>query len=392
MPVIFRIVSPVVRPLAQAQRSVDVFGRGQVSVVPHDGHVGTDEVLAEGRRLAHESRNHAFVALRQHRGHDVPFGREIEEREEVVDGLDASVVFGPIDVRKLVHHWVHFQPVTLEGQALLEVQLGLCGGVGRVPVKHGPTNVHPLSRKGDVVAVGARTHRKQETATQDKIADRSGHFTLHLTHFLEAHELGGGALAFYLRLVPRRAAVGLVELPVLSCEILVVQVQPIVLGQLARQDLLVVNHVVRDFSVGQHQGHRVVPRLLAVRAVHRHLGRHLQLHAFHIHLRIRHFLQNLRRLHVSDDLMGDPTNDALILNFRDVGHQKTAPSVVQQPLHFDPILQNPKRHAVRLQVVGLTVVHGHQNPGAPSHTHQGQSHQTQQSSAHPVHVVEGTSH
>ena len=170
-----------------------------------------------------------------------------------------------------------------------------------------------------------------------------------------------------------------------------VQVQPIVLRQLSRQDLFVVDNVVRNFSVGQHQGHGIVPRLFAVGAVDGHLGRHFQLDPLHVHFRIRHFLQNLGGLHVGDDLVGHPSDHTFALDLWDVGHQKAAPTVVQEPLHLHPIFQNPKRHSICLEVVGLAVVHGNQNPGAPCHTHQSQTYQTQQSSAHPVHAFEGTS-
>ena len=98
MPVILRVMSPVVRPLPQPQGAMDVLCRGEVSVVAHDRHVGPNEGLSERRGLAHKPRNHTFVALRQHGWHDVPLRRKIKQGEEVVDRLDVAVVFGAVDL------------------------------------------------------------------------------------------------------------------------------------------------------------------------------------------------------------------------------------------------------------------------------------------------------
>ena len=75
----------------------------------------------------------------------------------------------------------------------------------------------------------------------------------------EAQRAGGRLRFLLLLLVPRRASVAAVELPVLAGEVLVVQVHPVVVGELAVEHVGVVDLVVRDLGVGQRQEHGVVP-------------------------------------------------------------------------------------------------------------------------------------
>ena len=154
-----------------------------------------------------------------------------------------------------------------------------------------------------------------------------------------------------------------------------VQVKPVVLGQFTGQDFRVVDDVVRDFSVGQHQRHRVVPWLFPVGTVHRNFGRHLQLDPLHVHLRVRNLCQDLRRLNVRNDLMRYASNDAFVLDFRNVGQQETPSPVIQKPLHLHPIFKHPKGNTVGLEVVGLASIHGDQNPRCPRRLRDQRQHQ-----------------
>ncbi len=319
------------------------------------------------------------MALRQHRGNDVPFGREIKQREKVVDRLDVGMVLRAIDFRKLIDHGVHFKLVVLERQARIELQLRLRRSIRRIPVKHGAADVHPLGCEGDVITVGSRTHREQESSPQQEVSDVGGHRAFHLADLLEPHDLGRPGLLGDLLLVPRSAAIGPVKFAVLPRKVFVVKVEPIVFGQFSRQDRGVVDHVVWDFGVGQNQGHSIVPWLFALGTVHRNFGRNLQLYPLHVDFGVCNLLQDLACLHIRNHLMRHAADDTLVLDFRNVGQQKASASVVQQPLHLHPIFQHPKRHPVGLQVVGLAVVHGHQNACSPHRlkqhtTHQGQTH------------------
>ena len=89
-----------------------------------------------------------------------------------------------------------------------------------------------------------------------------------------------------------------------------VQVEPIVVNELALHDLRVIHDIVGNLRVGQHQGHGIVPGQLAFRAVDRHPWRDLQLDPLLVHLGIRDALQHPLYLHVCHGFEIDPANGA----------------------------------------------------------------------------------
>ncbi len=58
-----------------------------------------------------------------------------------------------------------------------------------------------------------------------------------------------------------------VKLAELACEILVMEMKPIVLRKFSLHDLLVVDDIIGDLGIGQGQGHRIVPRVFALRGI-----------------------------------------------------------------------------------------------------------------------------
>ena len=85
---------------------MEVFDGADAPTLPQYGGIRPDEFLAERGRLAHETVDDPFVALGQHGGNHIPFGREVEEGEEVLDLLGLSVFFRGIDVAEFVDQGV----------------------------------------------------------------------------------------------------------------------------------------------------------------------------------------------------------------------------------------------------------------------------------------------
>lgn len=137
------------------------------------------------------------------------------------------------------------------------------------------------------------------------------------------------------------------------------EMQPVVVRQLAGEHFLVPDLVVRDLGVGQRQRDGVVPRLLVRRRVHRHARRLLQEDRVHVplldgaaDLRFRSPV-HLDEVHAHH--RGAPAQQL------QVRHQERAAAVVQQPLDVRALLQAPEREPVRLQMVALVQVHRHED-------------------------------
>ena len=89
-----------------------------------DHHVGFDEALAEGRRLANEALHRRHVVLGEHRRHGIPFGAELKKGEVVEGGVLELLRREPgIDVRVFVLSGVEAGPEVGKGKALAVVEL-----------------------------------------------------------------------------------------------------------------------------------------------------------------------------------------------------------------------------------------------------------------------------
>ena len=161
-----------------------------------------------------------------------------------------------------------------------------------------------------------------------------------------------------LLFVPRRIGIGAPELAVLTREVLMVQVQPVVSGHPPGQDLPVIDGGVGHLGVGQRQRNRVIPRLPVGRAVDGNAGGFFQQHDVHIVLADGGI--NRPQLGCVHRLAGDASHLALLPDRRLCVHQKGTPPVVEQPLHLGTPPQGPESHAVGFQVVPLALVHGDQ--------------------------------
>ena len=165
---------------------MEVFDGADAPALPQNGRIRSDEFLTKRGRLAHETVDDPFVTLGQHGGDDIPFGREVEEGEEVLDLLGLAVFFRGIDVAEFVDQGVPDQPVIPEGKTLLEIQLLLGQRIGWVAIEHGIADVGLLCSQRDIEAVRPRAHGEEEAPTQHEVAHLEGDGPLHFAHFLKA--------------------------------------------------------------------------------------------------------------------------------------------------------------------------------------------------------------
>ena len=136
MSVIRGVVATVIAPLALAEGTVQVFHRPHPAALTEHRRIRANKLLAERRRLPHESMDDLLVRLREHGRDHIPLGGEIEEGEEVLNFLDFAMVFRGVDVAELVHERVADQPVIPKGEPFLKVQL-FHSKVGHKKIKNG---------------------------------------------------------------------------------------------------------------------------------------------------------------------------------------------------------------------------------------------------------------
>ena len=99
------------------------------------------------------------------------------------------------------------------------------------------------------------------TAAHHEVAHFFNYGPFELTYFTESPFLGRSGLVGHVFFVPIGSIVARPKFPKLPGEVLVMQMQPVVFGQFALHDLIVVNDRVGNFSVGEGQGYGIVPRL-----------------------------------------------------------------------------------------------------------------------------------
>ena len=139
-----------------------------------------------------------------------------------------------------------------------------------------------------------------------------------------------------------------------------VQVEPIVVHELAFHHLGVVHDVVGNLGISQDEGHRIVPGQLALRAVYRHTWRDLQLDPLLVDLGIRNPLKHLLDLNIRHGFEIHTPDGAFTGNGRRRWNQKASSAIVQEPLDLQPLLEHPVCHSIGLEVVGLSLIHGNQ--------------------------------
>ena len=144
----------------------------------------------------------------------------------------------------------------------------------------------------------------------------------------------------------------LVELP---GEILVMQVQPVELREVSLLHLLVVDRRIVDAGVLEGERHGVVPRLHIGRRVHGNARRFLERHTLHV--AARHLLADAGKLRIGHRLGRNAIERRAAAQFGCVGQQKRATTKVEQPLGLHAGLHGVVGQAIRLQVVGLPIIH-----------------------------------
>ncbi len=358
MLVIFGVVAAVEGPGAIAELAVDIAGFVQSFVLAHDQHLGLDIVFYVTGGLPHEAPDHLLMVLAEHGGHGIPLGTKIEEGEEVVLlPHRAHMHLGSIDGGDLVFVRTGFQLEAGKGETVVVVQAFLRIGIHRIAVVHHIADIHAVGGQGHIVTVGGRAHGEEVAAPGHVFADLFGHGKLALRYFIEtqfACRFLGGPLVFA---VPLEIFIAGPELAVLPGKILVVQVQPVVHGQNTVQHFGVVDHIIGNLGIAQHQGHGIVPGLLVLGRIHGDLRRDMQFDLVHVHLRLCDLLQYGRGLHIGDHLAAHPADHAFVLDQLMVGTHKTSAPVIQQPAHLHLLIQYPVGHPVCFQMVLLRIVH-----------------------------------
>ena len=361
MAIVLRVVSAEEGPGAFAVFAVEVAHLAEFAVLGQDDAAGLDGLAAESGGLAHEAPDDAGVVLCEHGGHPVPLGGEVEEDEEVVLFVDQSLAGAVVDIdgRDLVFLGVGADAEVFEGEAAAVVEHLLGVGLHGVAVEHDVADVDPFGGEGYVVTVGRGAHGEEEAAAHDKVADFLGHGEFELADFAEAQPVGRSFLQADILDIPLLRAVGAPELAILAGEVLVVEVEPVVGGQDAGDNLVVVDHVVGHLGIGEDEGDGVVPREFVFGRVDSYLGGFLQLDGIHVDRRVGDMGEDGGALPVGDDLAGDAAQAAFALDGVGIfGHERAA-AVVEQPGNLGFTLQGPEGDAVGLEVVLLRLVHRH---------------------------------
>ncbi len=124
------------------------------------------------------------------------------------------------------------------------------------------------------------------------------------------------------------------------------QVQPLIIRELAGSDLGIPHAVVRNAGVLQRHRHRIIPRRRVGRRVHGNLGCLFEGHG--IHVAGGHRAAHVHHLGVAHRLQQHAVERRLAARAGVVVQQKAPPSVVEQPLGAAAALQRTVGDTVRL--------------------------------------------
>ena len=96
--VVLRIVSAIVGPLSLAKLTMDILDHPDGLRFAHHGHITLQKLGPKRCGLAHKSVNNLRVILRQDGGNDIPLGREIKERKEILELSYSAMIIRAIDI------------------------------------------------------------------------------------------------------------------------------------------------------------------------------------------------------------------------------------------------------------------------------------------------------
>src|SRR6185503_19906159 len=105
--------------------------------------------------------------------------------------------------------------------------------------------------------------------------------------------MGRSLLYLYVFVVPVGIAESAVKFTVLTGKILVVQVQPVVFRQVAADNFLIIQHIVRYFGILENQRNGIIPWQLIFWRINRNFRCLFQLYYIHINRWVAYFGNDL---------------------------------------------------------------------------------------------------
>ncbi len=211
--------------------------------------------------------------------------------------------------------------------------------------------------------LGRRAHGEEKPAVLHVASNASRHRLLEGGGMREAQRARRLGLQSDHVAEPRRRARGEIELRELSGEVLMVQMEPLVAGELPPEHLRIPDRLVLDAGVLQCHCHGVVPRSGTRRGVHGHPRRLLQRNRLHVvgaddspELDLRGGRQVLDT---------DAVQRRLAACRGIVGKQEAPTSIVEHPLGPATAFERAKRDPIGLEVVGLLFVHRQEHAARP---------------------------
>ena len=152
----------------------------------------------------------------------------------------------PVDVAHRVHERRLLEVRVVEREGALPIHLAIGVRVHRRSVDEALRDVDVAAGDRQLERLGRAAHREQEPAALDELANLLGDVLLERRHVREAKPLRRRRVLLQQIDEPRRVAIAEVELVELAREVLVVQMQPVVLREIAALDLVVVDRRVVD--------------------------------------------------------------------------------------------------------------------------------------------------
>ncbi|MNX99481.1 hypothetical protein D3C86_1319290 [compost metagenome] len=186
--------------------------------------------------------------------------------------------------------------------------------ISRITVEHPLTNIRFVGSQCNVKTIRSATHGKEESATYNKIPDVVSNGQFQLRNFCKPKP---GSISFgicNLVDIPGFTVKISVEFSVLSREILVMQMQPVVFRENSHHNCRIVNFIVRNLGIIEYHGHGIIPGQSAAWCINGNLRSFLQLNNFHIDLRVRNFRLDCIDLSISYNFITHSTDNQFFFN------------------------------------------------------------------------------
>ena len=370
MTVILGIMPPQEGENPLAFHAIDIFDVVRSGDIAHDHDRVLKPLAVEGCGLPQKPVYLGHVVLREHRRDGIMLGRELKELEILPPGERVHIRFGVIYVGELIYVRVGDHPEVDEGEGLGEIQLGLIVRIygGSIDLRRDDVHLPSVCGQSYVQRLRCRAHGEEESARKHVIPYRQCNRPLMFRHRAESRLMCRLFEKPYPLLIPCRVMICAVEFAVLSCEILMVQVEPVepIRGQVSPQHLLVPYLRERDIGVSQGEFNGIVPRITIWRVLRRCIdgypGRLFKENG--IHILILHLFFDPIELSLADRLEGDAHQDSPAPDIRPILYQEGAAAVVEQPFGMvsPRFLQRPICQSIGLQVVGLRIIHRYEQP------------------------------